>query len=102
METNMTQFDIKIHLPRMQQIVFTDLNQQLHDILNIYQYCIDNNAHWYPDRSTAKGKPKALISSPEGFTEYGLKKLSRACKQIETRDSVLFFLPIVKNYLIVI
>lgn len=89
MEINMTQFDIKIHLPRKQQIVFTDLNQQLHDILNIYQHCIDDNAHWYPTRSTAKGKPKALIYGSEGFTEYGLKKLSRACKQIDTRGSVL-------------
>lgn len=90
METNIIQFNINLHLPRTPEIVFTDVSQQLHDILNIYQQHIDFNAHWYPTRSTAKGKPKALIYSPEGFTEYGLKKIARACKQIEKNGDVLF------------
>jgi hypothetical protein len=90
MEMNIIQFDVELHLPRVQEIIFTDVNQQLHDILNVYQQHIDPNAHWYPMRSTAKGKPKALIYSPEGFTEYGLKKIARACKKIEKKGDVLF------------
>ena len=90
MEINISQFRINMHLPRTQQIEFTNLNRQLDDILNIYQQYIDNNAHWYPIYKTAKGKPKALIYSSEGFTEYGLKKLSHACKQIDTKGNFLF------------
>lgn len=90
MEMNIIQFNVDLHLPRVQEIIFTDVNQQLQDVLNVYQQHIDPNAHWYPTRSTAKGKPKALIYSPEGFTEYGQKKIARACKQIEKNGDVLF------------
>ncbi|MWP29873.1 hypothetical protein GQ595_08210 [Gilliamella sp. Pra-s54] len=29
-------FDVEFHLPKEQEIIFTDVNQQLHDILNVY------------------------------------------------------------------
>lgn len=83
------QFDIIIYLPKVTLITYADFCRRLEKALKVYQHCFDPKMSWYLLKNTVKVKPEALVHSPDGFTEFGLKKLSFAHKKIDKDGDTL-------------
>lgn len=83
------QFDIIIYLPKVTFITYADFCHRLEKALKVYQHCFDPKMTWYLLKNTVKVKPEALVYSPDGFTEFGLKKLSFAHKKIDKDGDTL-------------
>ena len=77
------QFDIIIYLPKVTLITYADFCQRLDNALKVYQHCFDPKMAWYLFKNTVKVKPEELVYNPDGFTEFGLKKLALAHKKID-------------------
>ncbi|WP_085164520.1 Imm52 family immunity protein [Gilliamella bombi] len=87
------QFSIIIYLPKTTTLPFTDFYQRLENGLKAYQDSFDSNMYWYLSKNTIRAKQEELVYCPEGFTDFGMKKLALAYQKIEkNNDTQIFFI----------
>ncbi|OCG10163.1 hypothetical protein A9G24_10595 [Gilliamella sp. App6-5] len=92
-ESDDIQFSIILYLPKTTTLTFTDFYRRLENALKAYQDSFDSNMHWYLSKNTIRAKPEELVYCPEGFTDFGMKKLALAYQKIEkNNDTQIFFI----------
>ncbi|OCG24775.1 hypothetical protein A9G22_03580 [Gilliamella sp. App2-1] len=92
-ESDDIQFSIILYLPKTTTLTFTDFYQRLENALKAYQDSFDSNMRWYLSKNTIRAKPEELVYCPEGFTDFGMKKLALAYQKIEkNNDTQIFFI----------
>ncbi|OCG32412.1 hypothetical protein A9G29_05575 [Gilliamella sp. Fer2-1] len=96
-ESNDIQFRIRLYLSKTTILTFTDFYQRLENALKAYQDSFDSNMRWYLSKNSMRAKPEELVYQPEGFTDFGMKKLALAYKKIEKKMIRRFFLLMVNR-----